>query len=176
MLLYQDRQPAIFDRLEVHRLALPMIRDGGWFGFGPESFEAAFVSYQDAAGQPTGRWYFAHQDYLQALIEWGWGGALAWAFIILGGFWKAARDFLRTPRSVTADEKWIRYATFLALAGVLLHAGFDFPLEIDSIRLYVLVFLALAWNENQDGRFVERNPATSALENRGHKGNPESWT
>jgi len=139
-------KPSIIYRLEVQRLSLQMARDAGWWGFGPETFQAAFAHYQDIAGQPPGTFDEAHEDYLQTVIEWGAGGTIAWAWLALGGLWKMGRRVLAERRQTANPAFWTWYGLLLALLGVFIHAGFDFPLEIDSIRLYVLVFLALGWS------------------------------
>lgn len=140
-------KPSVIYRLEVEQLSLQMVRDAGWCGFGPETFEAAFAHYQDIAGRPPGTFDEAHEDYLQTVIEWGAGGTIAWAWIAFGGLWKMGRRVVAERRQAANPAFWTRYALLLALLGVFIHAGFDFPLEIDSIRLYVLVFLALGWSE-----------------------------
>jgi O-antigen ligase len=145
--LSENRKTAITDRLELQRIDLRMARDAGWCGFGPGTFEAAFAGYQDAVGKPPGRFDEAHEDFLQTIIEWGIGGALVWGGLVFGGLgkiWQRVAAAVRRPP--LTGPFWTWYAVLLALLGVLLHATFDFPLEIDSIRLYVLVFLALGWS------------------------------
>jgi hypothetical protein len=71
---------------------------------------------------------------------------MAWAWLALGGLWKMVRRVLAERRQTANPTFWTWYGLLLALLGVFIHAGFDFPLEIDSIRLYVLVFLALGWS------------------------------
>jgi hypothetical protein len=144
--LPRDAQPSIVYRLEIQRISLHMAGDAGWWGFGPESFEAAFAHYQDIAGKPPGKFDEAHEDYLQTIIEWGAGGMIAWTYLTLGGLWKIWRRLLTERPQAAHPAFWLWHALFLALLGVFIHAGFDFPLEIDSIRLYVLVFLALGWS------------------------------
>jgi O-antigen ligase len=147
----KNREGSINYRLEIHQISFHMAQDAGWWGFGPGTFEAAFAPYQDAARKPPGRFDEAHEDYLQTIIEWGIGGALVWAGLVFGGLvkiWQRVRAAARQPP--LTRPFWIWYAILLALLGVLLHAAFDFPLEIDSIRLYVLVFLALGWSREAE--------------------------
>jgi O-antigen ligase len=147
----KNREGSINYRLEIHQISFHMAQDAGWWGFGPGTFEAAFAPYQDAARKPPGRFDEAHEDYLQTVIEWGIGGTLAWGYLVLGGLVKTWQRAVAVARQSPMTELfWTWYAILLALLGVLLHATFDFPLEIDSIRLYVLVFLALGWSRQAE--------------------------
>ena len=77
------------------------------------------------------------------MIEYGYLGAAVWAVLFFGsigrGFFRARDGGLRT-----SDR--LEYAvSVLALVGVALHSLVDFPLQIASIQLYVMLFLAFCW-------------------------------
>ena len=147
-------------RLLVARVCLDMIPVAGWWGFGPGTFETTFPYFTQAFGNKLdGRWLYAHQDYLQTLIEWGYIGACCWAVLVFGAVFYSLFRALRRRRHRHHDPhqrqrdrerllpsaRVTHFALLVALAGVLLHALVDFPLQIASIQLYVAVVLGLLW-------------------------------
>ena len=79
-------------RYFVWRIGAGMARDAGWFGFGPgtfglmlpltprfdpQLFHLAIVTYQ-VPGERVSMWVHAHNDLLQAFVEWGWIGGTLW--------------------------------------------------------------------------------------------------
>ena len=145
---------------------LAMAPDAGFLGFGPGTFRAAFPSYQVTYDFGNRRvpefwvkdsWTHAHQDYLQTIIEWGYIGTLFWAFLFLVGLYRGAlhlRYALADSHdsfedgSVSPHHTRLFACTLLALAGVLVHAWIDFPLQIASVQLYVAVLLGICWSKS----------------------------
>jgi hypothetical protein len=124
------------------QVLLRMLPDAGACGLGPGTFAIAFPSYPRELGTSIrGIWRFAHEDYLQTLIEWGWIGAGIWAVLFFGGMMRCFY-FCRRMRS---GESALLFTSGLALVGVALHALVDFPLQIASLQLYVAVYLGLGW-------------------------------
>jgi O-antigen ligase len=124
------------------QVCLRMLPDAGAWGLGPGTFALAFPNYTRELGASIrGVWRFAHEDYLQTAIEWGWAGAGVWCALFFGGIIRCFH-FCRRMRSA---EKALLFVSGLALAGVALHALVDFPLQIASLQLYVAVFLGLGW-------------------------------
>jgi O-antigen ligase len=154
--------------VEVYRTMVP---EAGWFGFGPGTFEAIFPAFQltydygdekATAEWTEGFWRHAHQDYYQTLIEWGYLGTILWAILFLGGLGRACRTLFQGRVDATG-KKWLS-AAILALAGVLLHACVDFPLQVASIQLYVAVLLGICWGwpekeREEEGAIVPREHA-----------------
>lgn len=125
-----------------------MVGDAGALGFGPGTFGIAFPHYTEFLGTSIrGVWRFAHQDYLQTWIEWGWVGMTLWVGLFGGGIWKGLR-WLRTGKLHTEDRTLL-FAGLVALGGVAMHAMIDFPLQIASLQLYVAVYLGLCWGSPQ---------------------------
>lgn len=129
-----------------------MVADAGLIGYGPGTFQVIFPSYQ--ATHDFGerqvpefwtqqRWVHAHQDCLQTLIEWGVIGSLAWAALIGGGLLHGVFCFLRAKLGFSL--RWLVLGSILGIAGVLVHATLDFPLQVASIQLYVAVLLGICW-------------------------------
>lgn len=124
------------------QVLMRMLPDAGAWGLGAGTFAIAFPHYTRELGSSIlGIWRFAHEDYLQTLIEWGWAGAGIWAVLFFGGL---IRCFLYCRRMRSA-ESGLLFASGLALAGVALHALVDFPLQIASLQLYAAVYLGLGW-------------------------------
>lgn len=154
-------------RLEVARLCLPLIGEAGLLGFGPGTFDAVFQHHAAAAGWLNGiRWKYAHNDYLQMLIEWGWLGALlAWLMI-----WPALQVMMNSlvancsQSSAHAIHREGRSmhplvtGLTMSLTGLMLHAAVDFPLQIHGIQFYAAILLGLLMSRSSrlsffDGKF-----------------------
>jgi O-antigen ligase len=124
--------------------ALP---DAGLFGFGPGTFRAVFPGYNAvSANQAPGSWRFLHEDYLQTLLEWGWIGGILWALLFFGGITVGIRAYkAHARREWTPRRSVLQPLVIIALMGVALHALVDFPVQIESIQLYVATYLGLCW-------------------------------
>jgi hypothetical protein len=149
------------ERLLADGASLRMIPEAGWFGFGPGTFFAVFPFHTSYLGYKIwGYWIYAHEDYLQTVIEYGRAGAALWAIYFLGGLVLALVRALGAKSAGTTVR--LGYAAcFLALSGVAVHALVDFPLQVPSIQFYVAVFLALAWRvpwREERGRKDLRTP------------------
>jgi hypothetical protein len=138
---------------------LHMVPDAGVMGYGPGTFEVVFPAYQathDFGGRAfpafwiTQRWIHAHHDYLQTLIDWGYLGTLLWAGLIGGGLLSCAVRLLRWETD--SSLRWLLFSGMLGLLGVLAHATLDFPLQVASIQLYVVVLLGLCWGARDERR------------------------
>jgi O-antigen ligase len=149
----ESTDPKAHQLLGDYRLAvatcLRMIPKSGLLGFGPGTWSATYPHFTNDTFLRT--FYlnlqFAHNDYLQAVVEWGVLGAAAWAFLILGAMDVTVRRLCKNRANnleVTREEA-ISIGCALALFGVLLHALLDFPLQIPSIQLYVCVLVGLLW-------------------------------
>jgi O-antigen ligase len=129
--------------------ALPV---SGWWGFGAGTFQITFPFFCHHVGDEIkGIWRYAHEDYLQTILEWGWVGASLWAVLIFGGLARGAN--LRAPATSLPTEvlsaALLENAAFLSLTGICLHALIDCPFQIASLALYATVCLALLWTRNR---------------------------
>lgn len=127
---------------------------GAW-GFGPGTFHAKFPEYQESYDfgdrkvpdyWVNGNWEFAHQDYLQTLIEWGYVGAFAWAVLVVGGVGRGLFLLARSRRHLSS--RWLLSCGLLGLLGVLAHSFVDFPLQVASLELFVCVLLGFCWSSS----------------------------
>jgi hypothetical protein len=137
-------------RWQASRVAVSALPDAGFFGFGPGTFRVVFPGYNIAARKPVpGSWRFLHEDYLQTALEWGWLGASLWALLFFGGIAVAIRSYKRyATREWTPRQRLLQPLAMLALMGVALHAVVDFPLQIESIQLYVAIYAGICWGSS----------------------------
>ncbi len=145
-----------------------MLPDAGAWGFGPGTFGLAFPHYTHFLGDRIpGIWRYAHNDYLQTVLEWGWVGALAWGGLF---FVNLGRAFVRAfDRDVAERERTLAFATAVALTGAALHAAVDFPWQVAPLQLDVLGLLGLAAAATAGGR-ATRGAARAG--SRGARRNP----
>jgi O-antigen ligase len=133
-------------RLLVAGVCIDMLPNSGWFGFGPGSFHTAFPFFNKHTGPETrGVWLYAHQDYLQTLVEWGWMGAVLWMVVFAGAAYALSCVVRKAHRFAERDRLFV-LASGCGLGAVLVHALADFPLQIASIQLYLAVLVGVLWS------------------------------
>jgi O-antigen ligase/polysaccharide polymerase Wzy-like membrane protein len=137
-------------RWKAWRAGVGALPGAGFFGFGPGSFRVVFPAYNiRSPNQVEGSWRFLHQDYLQTLMEWGWLGSSLWALIFVGGMLVGIRSYKEHARSEwTPRRRVLQPLAVIALIGVAVHALVDFPLQIESIQLYVATYLGICWGSS----------------------------
>jgi O-antigen ligase len=123
-------------RVEIYENARQMARDFPLFGTGPGTFMSVSHLYRSHA-QAT--WVaYAHNDWLETRITFGWVG-----FVLILAM--LAIVFLGCLAAEGIPAHWLLVSMFwLALAGCLVHARFDFPFQIYStLALFLLLSAAL---------------------------------
>lgn len=161
-------------RWRASRVAMGALPDAELFGFGPGTFRVVFPTYNTgAANQAPGTWRFLHDDYLQTLLEWGWLGSSLWALLFFGGITVGIRSYNKhARRDWTPRRRVLEPLVMIALLGVALHALVDFPLQIESIQLYVATYLGLCWGSTLwQERRVSSQSAQFGRENQRSKTN-----
>lgn len=134
-------------RLRAQKRCVEIASRAGWFGFGPGTFHRVFAHYEPGVkGDFSGFARHAHQDYFQAVIEWGWLGAAAWAVVLAGGVIRVIRAVRRTRGHWPFRDEVLAGSVLLALLGVALHALVDYPMQVPAIQLTVAVMLGLLWS------------------------------
>jgi hypothetical protein len=117
-----------------------------------DTYSARFPFFTGSMGNRlAGIWQNAHQDYLQALMEWGYLGGTVWAALIFGGTGLAMARHQKRQSSWDAEFRLLSLACILSMFGLLLHALVDFPLQIPSLQLYASVILGFLWNLPESG-------------------------
>lgn len=87
------RDVGIWQRRVIWRATLPMLAALPWHGFGPGAFHVIYPGYsprEDSSGLQ-----YAHNDYLQFLIELGWPG-LVLVIVVMGAVTVRLRHALRS--------------------------------------------------------------------------------
>ncbi len=118
----------------------------GKWGLGPDTFHVAFPFFtMDQGDKLFGFWRYAHEDYLETLIEWGWIGVIPWAILLFGGLFLAYRNYFKYYSTLPSRDRTLLFSVGLAILGICIHAIYDFPLQIPSLQFYLAIYLGLAW-------------------------------
>jgi len=130
-------------RVEIYKNARQMARDFPLFGAGPGTFTWVYHLYRAHA---QAEWAaYAHNDWLETRITFGWAGfapILAMLVIV----------FLRCFGTGGIPAHWLFVSMiWLALAGCLLHARFDFPFQICSTLALFLLLCAMLFCLSKKG-------------------------
>jgi O-antigen ligase len=125
-------------REAMYEAARPMAQDYPWFGTGPGTFGTVFQLYRisNATFWPAQ----LHNDWLETRITFGrlGLGLLLAALALVGVRWFV-------PGGVRGHRRLATLA-WLALAGCLTQARFDFPFQVHSTLLLFLVICAILLN------------------------------
>jgi len=139
-------EPGSFDeglagRNSIYQIAGRMADDFPLFGSGPGTFHSLYRFYQDAEEDFTV--VNLHNDWLETLITFGYAGsvlvALAFLTVLLRWF---------IPGGVQAGIRLVSLI-WLALAGCLAHARYDFPLQIHSVLAAFLLLCGILFSVSQ---------------------------
>jgi O-antigen ligase len=127
-----DFQAGLEAREQMFDTARPMAEDYPWFGTGAGTFGKVFQLYR---GDTATYWPAElHNDWLELRITLGRIG-LGLLLLALGWVW--IRWWL--PGGIRGGRRFV-WSLWLAQAGCLVHARWDFPFQIHSI-----VFLFVVW-------------------------------
>lgn len=122
-------------RENIYQTARGLAQDYRWYGTGPGTFEAVFQLYRSS---PDEYWPMQlHNDWLETRITFGWVGSGLIAAVFLVAL---ARWFL--PGGIHGGRRFV-VLVWLALAGCLIQARFDFPFQVYSILLLFLFHCAI---------------------------------
>ena len=147
-------------RLMVWGITAPMAAEAGPFGNGPGTFKVLlpksprlgpgfYGKWILQTHEPGGRismWSQAHEDYLQTIVEWGWLGGAAWGLVLFGGLARLIQSRKKEREWRSDTDRTMRFVTGISLAGVCVHAAFDFPFQAFPIQVHVAMWLGLAWS------------------------------
>ncbi len=134
-------------RPHIWRAAWGMWQDHRVYGVGPAHFSERFKQYRtwQAHGEPER----AHNDYLDALADWGAAGVAVAVvpWVLLGyGVLRTLRQVRRDPGDIEVKRS-SRYAFVLGATGgllaLLVHSVVDFNLHIPGNALVVVAWMAL---------------------------------
>jgi O-antigen ligase len=135
-------------RIIMWRTAFRVWQDNVWWGAGPGHYDYRFLQYRP--GDVQLRPYWAHNDYVNALAEWGVVGtalvASAWVLLGLGlrKTWPVVRG---TPRDLGGGWNSGKFAFVLGasvgLAAILVHSAVDFNMHIPANAILAITLMAL---------------------------------
>jgi hypothetical protein len=133
-------------RVGAYRQFINAVPQVGLVGVGPGLFQLAFPYQTSPLGNITvGLREYAHEDYLQTVLEWGWLGTLWWTLLVAGGLYQAFKTHAQRELFASKTERHLLLAGIVGVLGTLAESLIDFPLQIASIRLFFMVLLALCW-------------------------------
>jgi len=123
-------------RTIIYENARQMARDYPLYGTGPGSFAHLYQLYQPGMG----KWWAAqvHDDWLETRITFGWVGfgmILVALIMVPMHLWRGSGTPVPWPFAALLG---------VSLGGCLLHARFDFPLQIHSILALFLLLCSVA--------------------------------
>lgn len=136
-------------RPAIWKSAWQMWQDHFWWGVGPAHFDYHFPKYRPASIQARPGW--VHNDYLNALVDWGIIGASIvgiGSMLIIGGLFQTRRYVDKASRDIGSIRNSNRSAFVLGTLGsgcaLALHSFFDFNLHIPANAILAATLLALA--------------------------------
>ncbi|MFD2158960.1 O-antigen ligase family protein [Rubritalea tangerina] len=142
-------------RQEANKVQVAMVEDEEWgaMGFGPGAFYVLFPIYVEVADADINeRWDYAHNDYLQTYVEWGWLGGGMFAVLVAGGFWGGSKSgWLKTAGHKKTHVLYVRGGA-IAMVCCMVQALIDFPLQIESIGVIFAILVGAGWGVNSLGR------------------------
>lgn len=136
-----------YTRLWLWEPALQMWQDHVWWGVGPGHFDYRFGEYRPWMIQI--RPGYAHNDYLNALADWGLVGtslvAGAWVLLFAGVF--QSRKFVSREQNGLGAKASNRaafvFGASLGLVAILVHSIVDFNMQIPANAIVVVCLMAL---------------------------------
>jgi O-antigen ligase len=133
--LQENSLNSLSGRTVIYENSRRIVEDYPVWGTGPGTFGAVYQLYRS---DPEQNWYaYAHDDYLQTMVTFGRVGFTIIMFMVVGLF---AYWFL--ARGIPTSELFIAFV-WLAAAGCLMHARFDFPLQIYSLQLMFITLCGI---------------------------------
>ena len=138
------------ERLGVWKDSLKMVSDFPLWGTGLGTFRYVFPNYRSKIdflivnGVPRqATWNFAHNDFLQLLVECGIFGLLLALWALFSTFWHL---FSPLNRYLNESYTTLEYSCVAGLLAIVFHSFVDFNLHIPANALIFCVLLCLAIN------------------------------
>ena len=130
-------------RLDFWRDSLPIIRDHP-LGIGLRNYEKVFPVY-NVSMLADKRLEYAHNDYLQLLIEAGWIGFTAALTGLLIFMWKSAHRIKHMNPHKDPMRFFLAAGAFSGLVSLAFHSFFDFNLQIPANCVYFVTLMAILY-------------------------------
>ncbi len=121
-------------RIEIFKTVLKMVDEYPIYGSGPGSFEAIAQFELSKSFQNWESW--AHNDYLEFYITFGIPGGLIISIMIITIIAKSFAVLFY------GKNKELHFFNILSLTGLAIHATMDFPLQVYSVLILLIIILA----------------------------------
>jgi O-antigen ligase len=135
-------------RVLLWQSAIRVWRENPWWGVGPAHYDYRFRQFRPPEIQLRPGW--AHNDYLNALAEWGVVGtglvASAWVLLGLGVLktWPCVRGKLKDLGKERNSNKFACVlGASIGLAAILAHSVVDFNMHIPANAILAIALMAL---------------------------------
>jgi hypothetical protein len=149
-------------RAAAYQQYLDATSNVGLFGYGPNMFQLAFpFQMSPLRNVSTSVHDYAHEDYLQTVLEWGWFGTFWWALLVAGGLYRGFVSYSQRSYFTSKTERHLILAAILGVCGTLAQSLIDFPLQVASLRLFFLVLLAICWASPHALTIPPEDPSTA---------------
>lgn len=152
----EKKRTSVSERLLIWRASLDMIRDTPWYGSGFGSFHMRYPAYQSSLDTSSGQ--YAHNDYLQFMIEFGYPGIVMCAGFILFLLTRCIQ-FIECYSGQT--ENALETVTlFAAMTAISVHSLFSYNFYILPILIIFSVCLGrfMLLSETGPVKTLEINP------------------
>jgi len=129
-----------------------MVHGEGWgaLGYGPGAFYPLYPFYKNAYPELAGNnLFYAHNDPMQTLVEWGWLGTGMFLVIGIGACVLLSNLAWAKRGTVSRESIFYSRAVLIGLIMVTLHSFIDFPYQIESIAFLISVFIGVGWGIRQ---------------------------
>lgn len=136
-------------RLPMWGVAVEMWQKNLWWGVGPGHFNDRFVQHRPEFWRFQPRMGWVHNDYLNALVDWGLAGALLVALAFGLFFWQVARSWRYVQRSQNDLNVRLSNRSAFVMGGtvgviaILIHSFTDFNFQIPANAIVAVTLLAL---------------------------------
>jgi len=130
-------------RIDVWRDSLAIIKDHP-LGVGLQSFNVVFPVYRVTTHMDK-FFKYAHNDYLQLLVETGWPGFLA----IVSGFYiflgRSGKKIIQLSPQSDPFSFFIGIGALCGLISIAFHSFFDFNLQIPANCVYFVTLISIVY-------------------------------
>lgn len=145
-----DEAKAVEDvRVKLWAPAAAMWKDHALFGVGPNHFDERFRQYRPADPALQGKPERTHNDYLNALVDWGLVGtaliAACWTIFFIDVFrsWKHVQRAQNDLGAKRSNKSAFVLGGSLGLVAILVHSFVDFNMHVPATAILAVVILAL---------------------------------
>jgi putative inorganic carbon (HCO3(-)) transporter len=155
--IQQTTTGEVEERVEPSKYALDMVRDYPVFGAGPGTFYTTFSRYR---GPDVNAFFdFAHNDYVQLLVEAGAVGIVLVGSLPLMALWCA---ILALARRRDQLARGFAFSVIMGVTAIGIHSTVDFNLQVPANAFVFVILLAFGWIALYLDRSTSTATATSA--------------